>query len=76
MHLSKVKELLKSVLEPLDHKNLHMDIDFFKINMSTTENTARYIWNEMDKVLPNGILYEVKVSSTDNNTFVYRGEVE
>lgn len=76
MHLGKVKELLKSVIAPLDHKNLHTDIDFFKINISTTENVTKYIWNEMDKVLPSGILYEVKVSSTDNNTFVYRGENE
>lgn len=76
MHLGKVKELLKSVIAPLDHKNLHTDIDFFKINISTTENVTKYIWNEIDKVLTNGILYEVKVSSTDNNTFVYRGENE
>lgn len=74
MHLGKVKELLKSVIEPLDHKSLHLDIAYFKTNISTTENVTKYIWNEMDNLLPHGILYEVKVSSTDSNTFVYRGE--
>lgn len=76
MYLSKVKEFLKLVFELFDYKNFYMDIDFFKINMSIIENIVRYIWNEMDKVLFNGILYEVKVFFIDNNIFVYRGEVE
>lgn len=76
MHLGKLKEHLKSVIDPLDHKSLHQDIPYFETTISTTENLTVYIWNEMAKLLPKGLLYEVEVSSTENNSFVYRGENE
>ena len=76
MHLGTLTAHLKSVIDPLDHKNLDMDIPYFKSVMSTTENVSVYIWNEMNKLLPPGLLYEVKVSSTDKNCFIYRGESE
>jgi len=76
MHLGILTAHLKSVIDPLDHKNLDMDIPYFKSVMSTTENVSVYIWNEINKLLPPGLLYEVKVSSTDKNCFIYRGESE
>ena len=76
MHLGKLKEHLKSVVDPLDHKSLHQDIPYFETAISTTENLTVYIWKEMEKLLPKGILYEVEVSSTKNNSFAYRGENE
>lgn len=76
MHLGTLTAHLKSVIDPLDHKNLDMDIPYFKSVMSTTENVSVYIWNEINKLLPPGLLYEVKVSSTDKNCFIYRGESE
>lgn len=78
MHLGDLKEHLKSVIDPLDHKSLDLDIPYFKTAMSTGENISVYIWNEMEKLLPNGPaqLYEVKVKSTDKNSIVYRGEKE
>lgn len=74
MHLGKLTKHLKSVTDPLDHKNLDLDIPHFKNVISTTENVSIYIWKEMQKLLPTGVLYEVKVSSTDKNCFTYRGE--
>lgn len=74
MHLGKLTKHLKSVIDPLDHKNLDLDITHFKNVISTTENVSIYIWKEMQKLLPTGDLYEVKVSSTDKNSFTYRGE--
>ena len=41
---------------------------------STTENVAVYIWENLQKFLPVGILYKVKVYETDNNIVVYKGE--
>ena len=76
MHLGKLKEHLKSVIDPLDHKSLHQDIPYFETAISTTENLTVYIWKEMEKLLPKGILYEVEVANTKNNSFVYRGENE
>ena len=75
IHLGKLANYLKSVIDPLDHKNLDLDIPYFKSAMSTTENLSVYIWSEMKKLLPTGLLYEVKVSSIERSSFVYRGEM-
>ena len=76
MHLGKLKQQLNAVVEPLDHKNLHLDAPCFKTALSTTENISVFIWREMQQRLPEALLYEVKVSSTEKNCFIYRGEVE
>lgn len=47
---------------------------FFICPRSTTENVAVYIWDNMVKVLPPGLLYEIKIHETDKNVVVYRGE--
>ena len=50
-----VKELSKiikqSVIEPLDHKNLNLDVPFLKNTMCSTENLAIGIWNELEPQL-------------------------
>lgn len=43
-------------------------------DVSTTENVAVYIWDNMLKVLPPNLLYEVKIHETDKNIVIYRGE--
>ena len=35
----------KVVVDPLYHKNLDLDIPYFKFVMSTTENVSVYIWS-------------------------------
>lgn len=46
----------------------------FSLSISTTENVAVYIWDNMVKVLPTNLLYEIKIHETDKNIVVYRGE--
>ncbi|KAH1175319.1 hypothetical protein KIL84_008193 [Mauremys mutica] len=48
------------MLEPLDHKNLDQDVLYFADVVSTTENLAAYIWDSLQKRLPEGCLYKVK----------------
>ena len=43
--------------------------------MSTAENVALFVWQELQRVLPAGLLYEVRVNETDKNIAIYRGEV-
>uniref|UniRef100_A0A3Q4MPV2 6-pyruvoyl tetrahydrobiopterin synthase n=1 Tax=Neolamprologus brichardi TaxID=32507 RepID=A0A3Q4MPV2_NEOBR len=62
------------IMIPLDHKNLDKDVPYFTTVVSTTENVAVYIWDNMVKVLPPGLLYEIKIHETDKNVVVYRGE--
>ncbi|XP_037610494.1 6-pyruvoyl tetrahydrobiopterin synthase isoform X2 [Sebastes umbrosus] len=62
------------IMTPLDHKNLDKDVPYFSTVVSTTENLAVYIWDNMVKVLPPDLLYEIKIHETDKNVVVYRGE--
>lgn len=44
---------------------------------STAENIAVFVWEQMKTALGEKarLLYEVAIDETDNNTFVYRGEI-
>nr|XP_006111334.1 6-pyruvoyl tetrahydrobiopterin synthase-like [Pelodiscus sinensis] len=64
----------EAIMEPLDHKNLDKDVPYFADVVSTTENVAVYIWENLQKRLPAGALYKVKVYETDQNIVVYKGE--
>ena len=65
------------VMEPLDHKNLDLDVAWFRDSgrVSTTENVAVFIWTGVVEKLPPGVnLDSVKIWETDKNIVVYRGE--
>ncbi|CAK6970643.1 -pyruvoyl tetrahydrobiopterin synthase [Scomber scombrus] len=75
MNLTDLKKHIEEVIMvPMDHKNLDKDVQYFSTVASTTENVAVYIWDNMVKALPPGLLYEIKIYETDNNIVVYRGE--
>nr|XP_012605053.1 6-pyruvoyl tetrahydrobiopterin synthase isoform X2 [Microcebus murinus] len=75
MNLTDLKKYMEeAIMKPLDHKNLDLDVPYFADVVSTTENVAVYIWENLQKVLPMGVLYKVKVYETDNNIVVYKGE--
>ncbi|NXT21138.1 PTPS synthase, partial [Syrrhaptes paradoxus] len=68
------KYMQEAIMEPLDHKNLDKDVPYFAEVVSTTENVAVFIWENLKKLLPMGTLYKVKVYETDQNIVVYKGE--
>ncbi|XP_027886013.1 6-pyruvoyl tetrahydrobiopterin synthase [Xiphophorus couchianus] len=75
MNLTDLKRCIEEVIMiPLDHKNLDKDVPYFANVVSTTENLAVYIWDNMAKALPASLLYEIRVHETDKNIVVYRGE--
>ncbi|XP_051494465.1 6-pyruvoyl tetrahydrobiopterin synthase isoform X2 [Apus apus] len=75
MNLTDLKEYMQeAIMEPLDHKNLDKDVPYFAEVVSTTENVAVFIWENLKKLLPVGTLYKVKVYETDQNVVVYKGE--
>ncbi|XP_041076867.1 6-pyruvoyl tetrahydrobiopterin synthase [Polyodon spathula] len=75
MNITDLKEYIEmAVMEPLDHKNLDKDVPYFADVVSTTENVAVFIWDNLLKFLPPDSLYEVKIHETDKNIVVYRGE--
>nr|XP_045000776.1 6-pyruvoyl tetrahydrobiopterin synthase isoform X1 [Jaculus jaculus] len=75
MNLTDLKKYMEeAIMEPLDHKNLDLDVPYFADVVSTTENVAVYIWENLQKFLPGGVLYKVKVYETENNIVVYKGQ--
>lgn len=76
MNISDLKKYMdNAIMEPMDHKNLDKDVPYFSNLVSTTENVAVFIWNNLKAQLPNpAILYEVKIYETEKNIVTFRGE--
>ena len=78
MNISDLKSIMKSkIMDPLDHKHLDLDVEFFHKNgiVSTTENVAVFIWQNIVDQLPENVgLHEVKIWETDKNIVSYKGE--
>ncbi|CAH1710546.1 unnamed protein product [Aphis gossypii] len=76
MNVADLKKYIDiAVMEPLDHKNLDLDVPYFKNHVSTTENVAIFIWQSLKDVMHNpNLLYKVKLFETDKNIVVYKGE--
>ncbi|MBL4706818.1 MAG: 6-carboxytetrahydropterin synthase [Flavobacteriales bacterium] len=74
--LSALGDVIKDkVIQHVDHKNLNLDVPFTKHLMTSTENLAIAIWNELENsVIKLGAeLHCVKISETENNYVEYFG---
>jgi 6-pyruvoyltetrahydropterin/6-carboxytetrahydropterin synthase len=71
--LSKIIE--ENVSDKVDHKNLNLDVDFLKGIMTSTENVAIAIWNQLEKPIQEhgAILHCIKLVETENNFVEYYG---
>jgi 6-pyruvoyltetrahydropterin/6-carboxytetrahydropterin synthase len=79
MNLKTLSQILKEkVIEPLDHKNLNLDVPFFKGKMASTENLAIAIWDEIYDIIAKngGELSKIKLVETENNYVNYYGGKE
>ena len=76
VNISDLKHYIEeAVMKQLDHKNLDLDVPYFKDIVSTTENVAVFIWNELKRVMDKPeILYKVIIDETAKNAVVYKGE--
>ena len=68
MDFKKIKEALKSVIEPLDHKYLNNLAHFKKIN-PTSENIAKFIYDNLKLKIP--FLSSVTVWENDTSSAAY-----
>jgi 6-pyruvoyltetrahydropterin/6-carboxytetrahydropterin synthase len=71
--LSKI--VRERVTDKLDHRNLNLDVDFLKDVMTSTENVAIAIWNQLEKPVAElgAKLHCVKLVETENNYVEYFG---
>lgn len=72
--LTELKEALREVVErDFDHKNLNLDVPAFRRLNPTAENIAAVLWERLAERLPPGLLHEIRLRETENNSVVYRG---
>ncbi|GAA50044.1 6-pyruvoyl tetrahydrobiopterin synthase [Clonorchis sinensis] len=77
INLSDLKSIIqRHVLDILDHKNLDKDVEYFRDKqvVSTTENLAVFIWQQLATALPGNLLNEVKLWETESNYVTYKGQ--
>jgi 6-pyruvoyltetrahydropterin/6-carboxytetrahydropterin synthase len=76
MNLKDLSAIVKKyIIEPLDHKNINLEVAFMKGIMPTAENIAVAIWNELETHLHvyNAKLHCIKLVETENNYVEYFG---
>ncbi|KAH6586277.1 hypothetical protein BASA50_000741 [Batrachochytrium salamandrivorans] len=78
LNLTDLKDCMtRGIMDTLDHRNVDLDVPYFRDRVSTAEMIAVYIWEQMVANLPPSetyALYEVRLMETENNIVVYRGE--
>jgi 6-pyruvoyltetrahydropterin/6-carboxytetrahydropterin synthase len=69
------KLIIANVIDPLDHKNINLDVDFMKGKLASTEILAVEIWNQLEQPLKQlGVaLHSIKLYETENNYVEYFG---
>lgn len=79
INLKDLSEIIKEeVVEPLDHKNLNLDVPFLKGLLASTENVVIKIWERIEQPikLAGGELVKIKLVETENNFVEYFGGKE
>jgi len=79
INLKDLSDILKEeVIEPLDHKNLNLDVPFLSGMLASTENLAIQIWERIKApiAVAGGELVKIKLIETENNYVEYFGGKE
>ena len=74
MDLSLLKKIIKKEVEDvLDHKNLNLDIPYFKDLIPSTENLAIFIWNRLKDAIAIECDISIVLYETPRNFVEYSG---
>ena len=74
--LKVLSDIIKNkIVDKMDHKNLNLEVDFMKDTITTAENIAIKIYEELEKDIQatGNNLYSVKLYETENNYVEYYG---
>jgi 6-pyruvoyltetrahydropterin/6-carboxytetrahydropterin synthase len=67
MNLAEVDQIMKITVLPLDHHHLNFDVAEFKSQVPTTENIAKYCFEKLDGLVPEGVeLYKVRLYEAED----------
>ncbi len=79
INLKDLSQIIKDeVVEPLDHKNLNLDVPFLKGLLASTENVVIQVWDRIKEPIAKagGELVKIKLVETENNYVEYFGGSE
>jgi len=76
LNINILKQIIKEkIIDKIDHKNLNLEVSFMQGKITTTENLAVAIWDELKPAIDKegAILHCVKIDETENNSIEYYG---
>ncbi len=76
-HFDRIKALLQEcVVEPMDHKNLNIDVPFLKDRLPTSENVLLALWDVIGNLVKDESfsLRQLTLWSSDRHRVDYYGE--
>jgi 6-pyruvoyltetrahydropterin/6-carboxytetrahydropterin synthase len=75
MDLGILKELVEETLvRRLDHRNLNLDVPWFRELIPTAENIAVVCWHQLKPALPAGLALRLRLWETPRNYVEYEGK--
>lgn len=75
MDLSRLKALCEEVLlRELDHRNLNLEVPWFRDLIPTAENIAVVCWRQLKPHLPPGLALHLRLWETPRNWVEYAGD--
>jgi len=69
--LPEFDQRVKNVISKIDHKHINKEVEYFLNKISTAEYIIQYLWDELNKSLPEDLLYHIKLWETNNNYFEF-----
>ncbi|GAC1406051.1 MAG: 6-carboxytetrahydropterin synthase [Ktedonobacteraceae bacterium] len=77
LNLTEMKRITnEQVIDWVDHKHLNYDVPWLEDVIPTAEMLAIKFWERLEDGFPKGLLYEIRLHETENNSAVYRGETQ
>jgi 6-pyruvoyltetrahydropterin/6-carboxytetrahydropterin synthase len=74
LDITVLKQLVdEHVSSVLDHRNLNLDVPWFRGHIPSAENIAVFCWQALSPVLPTGRLLRVRLWETPRNYVEYHG---
>ena len=72
--LNRLKDIAQErLLHQLDHRNLNLDVSWFRDLVPSSENIAMVCWRELRAVLPAELMLRIRLWETPRNYVEYEG---
>ncbi|MDA1029585.1 MAG: 6-carboxytetrahydropterin synthase [Bacteroidetes bacterium] len=74
MDLADLQHIIQErIIDPCDHSNLNLDVDFLKDLIPSSENLVVAFWNQIEPHIKRGKLSSIKLFETSRNVVEYCG---